>query len=357
MLARASTIAMFVIDFDISQVGMGDLLMSTPTWTSQLVLAGLWFAFWQIMLTCVLPGYIKAALESCESCDRLVNFWAAGLKKMSIKIDMPQDRAFVLDVVVMFNGVYTQHLTGALLCVPAVFGFLSPSVASAMARHGALSEVGWEFSDTITRVYEVVFGGKEGRRKNPPVLLFSYALHHCAALSLVLPLNVYYHDSPAYHEAVCLLQSAAVIACWCQQYGFMQDTEVPSQYLKLKISVTLGLVAMVYMRMVRGGYLWYVVLDTLRTDGRTTLFRVALVSVVTMTLFNLMIIGDATHKFVKLVVKKPSRQEMGVEMEGDEKAKTLERQISSGEREIPGSSTLTAAGKPTAAVHRKPKKC
>merc|ERR1719230_87189 len=62
-------------------------------------------------------------------------------------------------------AVLLQHGLGGLLCIPAVLGFEGP--AAAAARHGALSEAGWELSDTIQRLWQVTLGSARDRAENP----------------------------------------------------------------------------------------------------------------------------------------------------------------------------------------------
>lgn len=63
-----------------------------------------------------------------------------------------------------------QHWVGALFCAPAVFGglgFLSPEACGALARFGALQEVGWEIEDTVERVSMYFYDYEDWKKKNP----------------------------------------------------------------------------------------------------------------------------------------------------------------------------------------------
>ncbi len=62
-------------------------------------------------------------------------------------------------------GILLQHQIGALLVVPAMVGALQPELASALALHGALCEVGMELQDAVVRIYDVLFFGEEGKMR------------------------------------------------------------------------------------------------------------------------------------------------------------------------------------------------
>merc|ERR1719487_1429437 len=93
-------------------------------------------------------------------------------------------------------AVLLQHGLGGLLCIPAVLGF--EGLAAAAARHGALSEAGWELSDTIQRLWQVTLGSARDRAENPPHLLAFIVVHHLMGLGMVIPINLSYGSSPVY---------------------------------------------------------------------------------------------------------------------------------------------------------------
>lgn len=317
--------------FDLSRITAGDLLMASSLWEVQLALVIVYTAFWQFMLVGFLPKYIRAWLEGNPKVEHLIATWSAGMRKV-MPIELPKDREFVLDIIVNFNGVYLQHGFGLSLCVLGVF--FSPEVCATLVCHAALSEVGWELQDTLMRIKALLFDGEVGRRRNPPILLTMYAFHHTCAFFLVVPLNMYYRNDKFYHEALVLLQFAALSCGVCQQYGYTKDCAVPRERLQMRISVVVSLVSMVWTRLMRGTYLWYKLLDTLQNDGHVVFWRVAFVPIVGLTLFNMMIIIDCWNKFAKHVLRNelptdPDKKKSA----SDEPAPTLLTRSSSNSKE------------------------
>ena len=72
-------------------------------------------------------------------------------------------------------GILLQNQIGALLVVPAMVGALQPELASALALHGALCEVGWELQDAVVRIYDILFCGEDGKCASPPSFLSSFS--------------------------------------------------------------------------------------------------------------------------------------------------------------------------------------
>lgn len=296
----------FEVHLDFSTVTVEALLLATPTWEVQLVLAVVHAVFWHVVLHYVLPSPIRRRVMSLQSLEQVAKYMAAFVKKFLYPdLIMPEDRDFVVDFVVEIYGVLLQHLFGGLLCVPAILGVGPPSLRAGLVCHGALCEVGYEIQDSLVRIKERVFGGEYGRKKNPNFTLMSMAMHHTAALCMVLPLNVYYQDNQYYQESVFLLQGAAAIAYLCQQYGFTRNAAIRGEMMQLKALVTCTFMTMMWSRGFRGLYVWYMLLCTFLADGRTTIFKVALVPMVLMSVFNVMLIRDAVQKFHKLVLQKP----------------------------------------------------
>eukprot|EP00639_Heterosigma_akashiwo_P002633 CAMPEP_0194581266 /NCGR_PEP_ID=MMETSP0292-20121207/14774_1 /TAXON_ID=39354 /ORGANISM="Heterosigma akashiwo, Strain CCMP2393" /LENGTH=156 /DNA_ID=CAMNT_0039434929 /DNA_START=1 /DNA_END=468 /DNA_ORIENTATION=+ len=106
--------------------------------------------------------------------------------------------------------------------------WLSKKRAAMLARLGGLTEAGWELQDLSSRFYAFNFGGKEGRDKNPVAGLIFLGLHHALGLGMVIPMNVLYGDSQAYHEMIFNMQFCSMISNLVQQYGYTLDTETSS---------------------------------------------------------------------------------------------------------------------------------
>ena len=106
-----------------------------------------------------------------------------------------------IKIISMMETPFLAHLMGGMLCLPSTIGLgsmLPVGVASAMACHGGLFEIGWEVEDMIVRFYEIIFGGEKGRKRNPTSLILVLIAHHSAACCLVIPVNIFYPDNVYY---------------------------------------------------------------------------------------------------------------------------------------------------------------
>jgi hypothetical protein len=287
----------------VTSVTVQDLMMAAPRLEVQLALAGMQAVLWYVMLFCFLPPYISRAINSMKSRERFLDNSARSYKKMFM-LDFNGDRERLFEFTVLFQGILFQHLVGGLLCLPSVLGcsWVSPSMASALACHGALCEVGWEIQDFLVRLKELVFDGEAGRKKNPAPFMAVLVLHHTVAQCLVLPLNLHYRDNIYYHEAVLLLQAATVVAMICQTYGFTLDISRPSERGQMMVVVTVSFLAALWARVLRYAHIWYVLLTTFVADGNFFVLKMALVPLVTFSLFNVLVVADFYNKFAKFVL-------------------------------------------------------
>ena len=105
------------------------------------------------------------------------------------------------DFACLFVGIITQHAIGGALCCASVFNLASVSLATTLAGHGAMCEVGWELQDVVVRAYQLVFGGSGGKAKNPTPLLVILAIHHSMGLGMAIPMNLSFASEPYYHES------------------------------------------------------------------------------------------------------------------------------------------------------------
>ena len=152
-----------------SFLSVNDLLMAAPKLEVQLALAGLHTIMWYIMINFIwLP--IGIWLISTLTCKKqFLRFNRHTFKKL-LMYDMGDDESFQIEFTARFEGIILQHGVGGLLCLLSVLGFarlLPDNVALAMARHGVLCEVGWEISDNLQPIFDILFGGEMGRKKNP----------------------------------------------------------------------------------------------------------------------------------------------------------------------------------------------
>ena len=175
---------------------------------TQLTLAALQAVFWYVAIAIIAKlgaFYVKKQ----PWCQQWTTLNRSTFKK-AFFVDFKTDpEAF--DFACLFLGIIVQHAVGGLLCAPAVFGIGSTAVATTLACHGALCEVGWEIqgtpllaptwpwrhampngrlrraADVVSRAYQVIFGGPAGKEKNPTPLLVILAIHHTMGLSMAIP--------------------------------------------------------------------------------------------------------------------------------------------------------------------------
>jgi hypothetical protein len=198
-----------------------------------------------------------------------------------------------------WTGILFQHGVGALLCVPAMLGLLSPEVRVALALHGSLCEAGWELQDALCRVHAVTLGGPDKRALNPPAVLRFFAAHHVIGLGMVIPMNLLFRDNAFYHEGVFMLQGCAFLAMAAQLYGYSLDTATAGGLRRMRAAVTTTFAAMFWSRGLRYGVIVYNVLASLLASGNTPLFLGGCLAASCMGWVNHSILSDAWRKLVK----------------------------------------------------------
>eukprot|EP00929_Paragymnodinium_shiwhaense_P016879 TRINITY_DN12556_c0_g1_i1.p1 TRINITY_DN12556_c0_g1~~TRINITY_DN12556_c0_g1_i1.p1 ORF type:complete len:335 (+),score=43.77 TRINITY_DN12556_c0_g1_i1:50-1054(+) len=301
-----------------------DLLLAAPHLEVQVSLALIHAIFWAVFIRVMSKLFFVDFLYGLKNKQHFLKNGRATVKK-NFMLDLGDVEEFQVEFLADFMAIVLQHGVGGLLCVPSVCGlagYLPDGVAFALARHGGLCEVGWEIQDSITRLLEVAFGGARGREKNPPSFLLALALHHTCALCLVLPLNIYHPDNTYYHEGIMLLQLAAFVAVVAQFYGWTLDMKSFQDLQLMRLSVCVSCAMLLWSRLVRYSYVWYVLLSTFLAEANLFLLKLATPSVICMTLFNVAVIQDAVSKCLKL---------MNMTLDGDDHGGTRSLKVSSQE--------------------------
>ena len=243
------------------------------------------------------PKYI---FEPYVSAQAWKNHWThrheRSLKAMGIEFRSNQD---VFVWACGFLAIACQHFVGGALCLPSVLGLGGHTATTALACHGAMCEVGWEVQDLFRSCQELLFEGEGGKAKNPARILVLKGFHHMLALSMVIPMNLYYRESEEYHEFVFLLQFAAAIAVACTNYGYTLDVNTAGGLAKMKGVVTVTWVVMVYSRVIRFAIVGWSLLGLLREDR--IMYFAGLGALCLMCIFNALITFDATAKLVKFI--------------------------------------------------------
>jgi len=138
-----------------------------------------------------------------------------------------------------------------------------------------------------------------GPEQAKPFFFIMGALHHPLALCMGVPMTLYYAWLPAFHEVAVSLLLAAAVCFLTGSYKFTLDTKTRSGFLQYKAIVLAQLVTIYLSR----GYVWftrvYTVLCQFHADGATGFFAGGCVCGLLMTLFNLVLISDATSAALK----------------------------------------------------------
>jgi len=274
------------------------LLSCAPTLSTQLTLMVIQAVWWAVVIP-VIAGLFAVWVKKQPWCEQWTALNKATFKKAFFVDFKTTEEAF--DFACLFVGIITQHAIGGALCCASVFNLASVSLATTLAGHGAMCEVGWELQDVVVRAYQLVFGGSGGKAKNPTPLLVILAIHHSMGLGMAIPMNLSFASEPYYHEMVFLLQFAAAFALMTQNYGYTLDTKTASGLLRMKMAVTLTLIVMIYSRVLRFAYCGYQLLCIAYASGNTHLFFGGSIVVVLMSLLNILFVSDAAGKFSKFM--------------------------------------------------------
>ncbi|KAH8085608.1 hypothetical protein JL720_7597 [Aureococcus anophagefferens] len=159
--------------------------------------------------------------------------------------------------------------------------------------HGGLCEAGWEVSDIVSRGGQLLFGGERGRKRNPRNLVLILAGHHLMGQLMVVPMNLRHRGSRDYHEMIMLLQFAAFWAGFFQLYGYTLDLDVPAQFRRMQMSVSVTLGAVLWSR----GFRYVVVGRRLLAalDGEPRMRACGALVLSIMGIFNAFVIFDSSR--------------------------------------------------------------
>jgi len=280
---------------------VSDLLMAKPTADVQITLAIIHSFIWFYLINKIFVPIIFWIYHNMKSKQRFLYFNRRLFKK-AIGWDIGGDENEQKLAIARIDAAMVQHLVGAILCFPSGFGFghlLPTGVATAMACQANLCELGWEIEDTLMRIYEIIFGGERGRKFNPPSLMLTLVAHHTAAWCMAIPINMYYPNCTLQHEGLCILQFGVALNFLCQKYGFTLDVANKRDLIKMKILCTIVFVTVIWTRLFRYTYIGITMLVMAYTDENFLLFKLMLVPTIFLSLFNVIVVKDATKKFLK----------------------------------------------------------
>jgi len=298
-----------VFGLDLSTVTVSELLHAAPRFEVQVVLAIGQSIFWFLAIRLGAAGISAIVQTWPEKTRKQWTKMNQATFKKSFFVDFDEQGAYIFACA--FIVILLQHAIGGSLCVPSVLGIL-PGIAPVLARHGGLCEVGWEVQDYLSRWWDIIFGGPEGRARQPAAIMILMTLHHAMGTCLVVPMNVYFGSNPLYHEMIFLLQAAAFGAMGLQQYGYTLDISKRGDLVTMKILVTITAAIMLYSRCFRYLYVAYGLCQLLKAEGGN-MYYAGLAVCVMMGVLNIIFLLDAVTKAVKFLSKSmPAYSKLGL---------------------------------------------
>ena len=282
---------------------LNDIIFAAPKLEAQLVLAVIYTIVWYILINHVFVPIGNSFISKLESKKRFIHFNRESFKKM-IKWDIGNDEEEQIIAISRIDAAMVQHLIGGILLIPSAFRlghFLPDGVATALASHGGLSEMGWEIQDLIFRSAEIIFGGERGLKLNPPSLMLTLLAHHSAACSAVIPMNIFYPNNHLWHEGFCIVQLGSFVLLFLQQYGYTLDVQTKDGLSKMKTAISISFFTCLWTRVVRYTWILKLMYDGFSEDGSWWLIRIGCVPSILLSIFNIVVMKDAWQKFVKFV--------------------------------------------------------
>lgn len=279
------------------------LRSSEPTFSTQFALGAISGIVWYLLIKLGGDYVVQPWVRKQPWRDQWTTQNRKTFKKSYLIDFKTQEQAFAMACSAIMTCM--QHIVGGILCIPAVIGMTGTTVSS-LACHCGICEVGWELQDITSRLCQIVFGGQDGRAKNPLAVMILMGIHHTMGLGLVIPMNVYYHDNPYYHELLFNLQFAAGVALGMQSWGYTLNVKTPDGLLKMKASVIFVWLTMMWSRVVRYCPISYSLLRTFWANGHHAMLYGGVVVIVCMGLINVLMVADATKKLLKFLRMRPS---------------------------------------------------
>lgn len=286
-------------------ISLNNLLQAAPFWEVQLLLAVLHTVFWYLVSTYVIQPGIKVAVNALPTVTRehyLSLSQASAPKKLRFYLATQKD--LPMEVIASENTGGFMHFAAIFLCLPSLLGLgFSPSVAAALSCHSALCELGFEIQETVVRFREFASDDHVRQAKNPGDALGIMVAHHLVTQWVVLPLNLYYHDNAYYHEAIFLLQMAAAVSFFSLHFGMTCDMKKQGHLLWMKINMTVTTLALVWGRLLRFLYVWFMLYWTFFQDGCYKLALYLFLPIVLLAYINYGIVWTTYKKFNKFVFR------------------------------------------------------
>lgn len=272
-----------------------DMLYAEGKIEVQLALGFLQTLFWGWFIPHFAARYVRPYIDKSNFKKQWVALHHGQYK--SAGLDVSEEAAYELST--WSIPMIIQHGIGGALCIPAMFNLFSPEVNVALAVHGTLAELGFEWQDLITRSWKRRFGTQEQKDMNHPSILKLIFAHHMVGSVMVLPLNIYFRHSRWFVEGNILLQFASFVSLGCQNVGYTFDKNtLEGAKIMRSISIfTFGII--LYSRVFRYAYVVFQLNREIYEAGFYKMLALSLTVGCGLILFNSVIVKSSYKKMQK----------------------------------------------------------
>jgi len=278
------------------------LVEPIQTLLGQGVIAFAFALFWTVFIEAV-RGPIGDRVRKAE-------WWPRALPNqinIMVNFGYPKDETTEDHAVYGFVWIITMcitHIVSASLMVPVIiYGWSAAgAVGQLLFFLGTLSEVGFDVYDW-SKTFLLTFAHSSFPNLGPPgpvkAFILICILHHSTVLGLTFPMNLKYPSMTAYHWVAFSLLVSAGICYIAGQYKFTLDAKTRSGLATIK---KIMILQFVFNWLSRVG-IWFpavfVVLQNLYGKGDMLYFAAGLVGGLGMSLYNLLVVADATMALLK----------------------------------------------------------
>jgi len=278
------------------------LVEPIQTLLGQGVIAFAFALFWTVFIEAV-RGPIGDRVRKAE-------WWPRALPNqinIMVNFGYPKDETTEDHAVYGFVWIitmYITHIVSASLMVPVIiYGWSAAgAVGQLLFFLGTLSEVGFDVYDW-SKTFLLTFAHSSFPNLGPPgpvkAFILICILHHSTVLGLTFPMNLKYPSMTAYHWVAFSLLVSAGICYIAGQYKFTLDAKTRSGLATIK---KIMILQFVFNWLSRVG-IWFpavfVVLQNLYGKGDMLYFAAGLVGGLGMSLYNLLVVADATMALLK----------------------------------------------------------
>ena len=168
---------------------------------------------------------------------------------------------------------------------------------------GVLSDVGFDLYDWVLTTFKT-FAPERAKKLGATPFPMSFwvilcVLHHPMALLMVIPMNLKFPHLAAYHQTAFSLLMAAGICYATGQCKFALDVKTKRGFVKYKIIVVVQSATLLYTRVFLWFPAYFSLLASFREAQEPGFFYGGLVLGGVMSLFNVIVVGDAVRAAIK----------------------------------------------------------